>query len=172
MTSSIEEGLGGPVQEETVTYIYGNDAKIAEARSVLAGIWWLQSRTDAMATLGGDMEADSGKGLCMRLHGYAGWAPRQLEMEILRGAWRVYSNATKDVVFSREPLTLWDRLNKALDKEDAVMGHVQPLSGSYFAQLFDKGCLSFFSRIAHAIKDVPCKLVSVVDQAVRSQPTR
>ena len=41
--------------------------------------------------------------------GYAGWAPQQLESEIVRGGWLVQA-ATEAIVFDPDPDTLWERL--------------------------------------------------------------
>ena len=41
--------------------------------------------------------------------GYAGWAPQQLESEIVRGGWLVQA-ATEAIVFDADPDTLWERL--------------------------------------------------------------
>ena len=41
--------------------------------------------------------------------GYAGWAPGQLEQEILRGGWHVVP-ATEELVFSEAPESVWEML--------------------------------------------------------------
>jgi putative transcriptional regulator len=51
----------------------------------------------------------------MRLYaGYAGWAPGQLEREILRGNWLIV-DGDGAVVFDANPDTLWRREIKLAD---------------------------------------------------------
>ncbi len=54
--------------------------------------------------------------------GYAGWAPQQLESEIVHGGWLVQA-ATEAIVFDADPDTLWERL---IARARAVRAPVPP----------------------------------------------
>jgi len=38
--------------------------------------------------------------------GYAGWAPGQIEREVLKGGWHIFS-ADAEVVLSKKPSNIW-----------------------------------------------------------------
>lgn len=46
--------------------------------------------------------------------GYSGWAPGQLQAEILRGGWHVIQ-ADTDAIFESDPATLWEILIKRIN---------------------------------------------------------
>mmetsp|Transcript_148342 Transcript_148342/g.276343 ORF Transcript_148342/g.276343 Transcript_148342/m.276343 type:complete len:296 (+) Transcript_148342:50-937(+) len=120
---AIVDGMGGPVQQHGhIAYLYANTTRSPEnipagLRSVLEGVWW-QRLADTMQL---PEEADLGDVTPRkRLYGYAGWAPKQLEMEIARGAWRIM-NATQDLVFDPEPAKVWRRLTSLIEKQEDTL---------------------------------------------------
>jgi putative AlgH/UPF0301 family transcriptional regulator len=145
MTNTLAEGLGGPVQvDETISHIVADSARVSGARRVLDGVWW--SETDRLDDLG---EQPSGLSY-LRVRGYAGWAPRQLEMEIERGSWRIFTNTTQAIVFS-DPLKLWGKLAMALDEEeDMNKRHPRPTTGRwlYFAEEMGKHLSNIIAKLA------------------------
>jgi putative AlgH/UPF0301 family transcriptional regulator len=79
--------------------------KPAQARHVLGDVYVTGSKELIEKSV--DSQADPSK---FRLYlGYAGWAPGQLEAEIRLGAWSFVSGGP-DLVFDREPDSLWSRL--------------------------------------------------------------
>lgn len=117
--TSLFEGIGGPVKYRgSLTHLMSNASGTSEEQQVLKGVWWRliaqsnEEEASRESTSCLALHADN----VMCLHGYAGWAPRQLEMEIARGSWYIVPNTTQDVVFS-EPLTLWDRLTTDLQEK-------------------------------------------------------
>lgn len=115
---SIVDGTGGPVQQNGhLAYLYTNTTRSPEnipsrLKHVVDGVWW--HRLENKKQLAEVEAAVGGVTPKKRLYGYAGWAPRQLEMEIARGAWKLL-NATQDVVFDPDPATLWKRLASFLN---------------------------------------------------------
>jgi putative transcriptional regulator len=101
--------FGGPVAHGTLSALY------RASRPTVAGL----ERVINNVYLGTDFEtlreiaaavADEQE---LRLYaGLASWAPGQLEREIRRGLWRVLPGDA-ELVFSREPLELWERLSRA-----------------------------------------------------------
>lgn len=114
----LEEGLGGPVQvDETIAHLSADNVRIPAAEQVLDGVWWQQEIRQSREALRSDRFVEhSSSSPYIRLHGYAGWAPRQLEMEIDRGSWRIFTNATQAIVFG-DSRSLWEDLAKALDAD-------------------------------------------------------
>ncbi|CAK0825494.1 unnamed protein product, partial [Prorocentrum cordatum] len=88
----------------------------AGAVQVLDGVWWRETGSGS-AHAPGEFPRESG-GPLLRLRGFAGWAPRQLEGEVRRGAWRVV-NGSQELVFG-DPASLWQRLAGAAGDRDAA----------------------------------------------------
>lgn len=102
---------GGPVHRSTYrANIYSNDewAKMVGATRVLEGVWWKELRRRESVLFDGEEYPHQGSGALLRLEGYAGWAPQQLEGEISHGAWYV-ANGTRELVFG-DTGDLWRRL--------------------------------------------------------------
>ena len=52
--------------------------------------------------------------------GYAGWAPRQLEAEIVQGAW-LHAAATPELVFETDATVLWERAVRSIGIDPAAL---------------------------------------------------
>jgi putative transcriptional regulator len=96
--------LGGPVAMTDVRALVRASAPLASAHRILKDVFLLTT-TEAM-----DREVEGGALMTrIRLYaGYAGWAPGQLEREVLRGSWLIV-DGDGDVVFDPNPDTLWRR---------------------------------------------------------------
>jgi putative transcriptional regulator len=46
--------------------------------------------------------------------GYSGWAPGQLENEIVAGSWNI-AEADADLIFAADTSTIWPELNRRLN---------------------------------------------------------
>lgn len=132
VVKGLEEAAGGPVQLTShgarLCHSQPRDSPAEDMVEVVKGVWHraeelspeedkVYSRdeepTYSMAAFFAE-EAEQGvKPECMLLRGYAGWAPRQLEAEIARGAWQLL-NATQDLVFDADRRSLWRRLVEAI----------------------------------------------------------
>ena len=96
--------LGGPVALTEVRALVRASTPVTGAHRILTDVFLLTT-TEAM-----DREVEAGALMTrIRLYaGYAGWAPRQLEREVLRGSWLIV-DGDGDVVFDPNPDTLWRR---------------------------------------------------------------
>ncbi|HSM51190.1 MAG TPA: YqgE/AlgH family protein [Thermoanaerobaculia bacterium] len=99
-----EAYLGGPVQPETGTVLFGEPhvAKIAVEHEILPGVHLSQHL--------GDLEALAGEppARFRLLLGYAGWGAGQLEAEIRRNDW-LTAPADPALVFALDPEESWER---------------------------------------------------------------
>lgn len=102
--------LGGPVALTDVRALVRSAHAPPDAHRVVKDVFLLTT-TDAI-----DREVEAGAPMTrMRLYaGHAGWAPGQLEREILRGNWLIV-DGDGDVVFDANPDTLWRREIKRAD---------------------------------------------------------
>jgi putative transcriptional regulator len=97
--------IGGPVSMDKMMMLIQSDKKIENARHVIENIYVSSSRSLLKKIMS---EGDKGK----RFHvytGYAGWAPAQLEGEVMRGSWYVLT-VDPDIIFHAEPSELWPEL--------------------------------------------------------------
>jgi putative transcriptional regulator len=101
---ALEVFVGGPVALTDIRALVRASVAPADAHRVLNDVFLL---TTAEAI---DRETEAGA-LTTRLRlyaGYAGWAPGQLEREVLRGSWHIVEGDS-GVVFDTNPDTLWRR---------------------------------------------------------------
>jgi putative transcriptional regulator len=96
--------LGGPVAMTEVRALVRSSAPVTGAHRVLKDVVLLTT-VEAM-----EREVEAGALMTrIRLYaGYAGWAPGQLEREVLRGRWLIV-DGDGDAVFDPNPDTLWRR---------------------------------------------------------------
>lgn len=97
--------FGGPVMLDHIVFLWRNGEGQAEGESIFGRVRLSDSPTvlDAVAEVSTDPSN-------LRIYaGYAGWAPGQLEFELIHGGWRVTS-ASEAIVFSDDPGGVWDRL--------------------------------------------------------------
>jgi putative transcriptional regulator len=67
---------------------------------------WLSASPAVLDSLA-EKQTDAGS---LRIYaGYAGWAPGQLEFELLQGGWHVVG-ASESMVFADDPGSVWQRL--------------------------------------------------------------
>jgi putative transcriptional regulator len=102
--------LGGPVERMGALALLRSRASLDKAHRVLGDV----HATSDQRLLGKQLAAGAPPERFRIYLGYAGWAPDQLDNEIDLGAWHVFPG-TPDLVFDREPETLWDRLIRKTD---------------------------------------------------------
>lgn len=96
---------GGPVEETGVLALLRSAVAPEEAANVVEDVYAATGKK----LLSESVSAEKGPAVFRVYLGYCGWAPDQLETEIEAGAWRVI-DGTADLVFDRDPATLWRRL--------------------------------------------------------------
>ncbi|MCI0400454.1 MAG: YqgE/AlgH family protein [Gammaproteobacteria bacterium] len=97
--------LGGPVQVESVRLLIRADEAPEDVKHIFGSVYLIDSM-DALTRLYSADLPDDG------LHvyaGYAGWAPGQLEMEVLRGDWHI-AQADDETLFDKAPNSIWPDL--------------------------------------------------------------
>src|ERR1700722_5751240 len=98
---------GGPVQGEAVQALLRLSHKTDHATAVGDGVYVAGAKDLIEKSIASRTEPSN-----FRIYlGYAGWAPRQLEAEVQLGAWSVL-NPRADIVFDKDPETLWSRLTR------------------------------------------------------------
>ncbi|HSN51805.1 MAG TPA: YqgE/AlgH family protein [Woeseiaceae bacterium] len=103
---------GGPVHMDSLRALLLTDSPPAESEQIIDSVY-LVAYEDALAA----SPADTSR---LRLFiGYAGWAPGQLDGELARGSWRVRP-ASSELVFDKEPGTLWKRLAPTQEQRAAL----------------------------------------------------
>jgi putative transcriptional regulator len=94
--------VGGPVEPARLLLLFRSKVPLADARPILDGLYvggtpGLLERvfTEAQTT-----------GVFRAFGGYAGWAPGQLEFEMLQGSWGVLPLEGVDIL-GKDPASLW-----------------------------------------------------------------
>jgi len=113
---TVSVGVGGPVQPNTGWVLFSDDALADDegVTSLCDGLHCAGS-LDTLREVAGRV-ADR-----RRLFlGYAGWAPGQLEAELVQGAWLV-APASADIVFDVESEAMWERVLHSLGIDPATL---------------------------------------------------
>ena len=105
--------LGGPVQSDSLFFIHTLGEQIENSLEIIPGVYW-----------GGDIERVREMielGLIQPSQirffiGYSGWAPKQLEDELVRNSWLVSQITAHDLLTSN-PKMMWSRSLRRLGKE-------------------------------------------------------
>lgn len=99
--------FGGPVGLDGLLFLFRSDDEPDGVAHVMSNVYFSGDRGVLESVLR-ERRANS-----LRVFlGHSGWAPGQLEAEIVRGDWELVRAAPGDV-FTDEPETLWPRLTKA-----------------------------------------------------------
>ena len=99
--------FGGPVGLEGLLFLFRSDDAPESAEGVMENVYFSGDR-DILDEI---MEVEKGPDELRLFLGHAGWAPRQLDNELLRGDWDVV-RADAFTVFGKDPNTMWEELSK------------------------------------------------------------
>jgi len=113
--TSHELYFGGPVELKGLLYLFRSGKPPEQADHVMGNVYYSGDRelleelmeADKKPTIKPTIKKDE-------LHlfiGHSGWAPGQLEAEIVRGSWDVV-RADAFTVFGKDPATMWDELSQ------------------------------------------------------------
>lgn len=95
--------FGGPVAMESLLFLVYKEMPPEPVAHVLGAVHWGVNRTVLESLLLED-KPDSE----LRIYfGRAGWAPGQLDAELMDGSWRLFQ-APAEILFDQNPATLWD----------------------------------------------------------------
>ncbi|MEY3648765.1 MAG: hypothetical protein RLZ13_1650 [Bacteroidota bacterium] len=112
--------VGGPVEQNTLHFIYFGVQLMEESKPLGNGVWW-----------GGDFTAlveliNSGKLNLSQVRfflGYSGWSPGQLADELSEQTWIVYSDSFVQELFENSADQLWRSLMKRLGGEFEIQSN-------------------------------------------------
>lgn len=94
--------FGGPVEFETVWFLFRAAAPPKHAIEAFAGVYLSADRDLLLQLLGRDKPMEG-----LRIYvGHAGWVPGQLEAEVNRGAWNL-ERADADAIFNNKSERSW-----------------------------------------------------------------
>ncbi|MBX7044916.1 MAG: YqgE/AlgH family protein [Ignavibacteria bacterium] len=109
--------FGGPVQPNTLQFIYRGNDIIANSIEITEGIYWGGSFEELKDLI---REGAVSSENFLFLVGYCGWDEGQLENEMQQNSW-VVADANEENVFAENPHSLWNDVMKKLGKKYAVM---------------------------------------------------
>ncbi len=112
--------VGGPVEQNTLHFIYFGSQVIPDSKSLGEGIWW-----------GGDFSTlvQHLKSRILEVNqvrfflGYSGWDQGQLQDELTEETWVVYSGATTSTVFESSSDQIWRQLMKGMGGEFEIQAN-------------------------------------------------
>ncbi len=108
---------GGPVQLNTLQFIYKGEEIVDGSIEILPGLFWGGS-FDILRTL---IEAEAVDPRDFRFFlGYSGWIDGQIDNEIEINSW-IVANTSIDNIFSEEPDKLWRETLKGMGKKFALL---------------------------------------------------
>ena len=99
--------FGGPVELSGLMYLFRASEPPEDADHVMGDVYYSGDR----ALLEELMDADTGVDELHLFIGHSGWAPGQLDGELVRGSWDVVQ-ADAFTVFGKDPATMWHELSK------------------------------------------------------------
>lgn len=108
---------GGPVQLNTLQFIYRGENVIDGSIEIMPGLYWGGS-FDILKTL---IESNSVSPSDFRFFlGYSGWDDGQIDDELELNSW-IIAGATIENIFSDEPDNLWREVVKKMGKKFAIL---------------------------------------------------
>lgn len=116
--STTQLWYGGPVEPERVWIIYDGVKTATESELALGNGLAISSHCELLLA----QNAAAGLDKFRVLHGYAGWATRQLEQEIAASFW-LLSTIRKDLIFDTPPQEMWQKAVRTLGvSPEALVG--------------------------------------------------
>jgi putative transcriptional regulator len=112
--------VGGPVEQNTLHFIYFGNQLISDSKFLAEGIWW-----------GGDFPTliHHLKNHQLNVNqvrfflGYSGWGQGQLQTELVEDTWVVYSGTTTTTVFESSSDQIWRLLMKEMGGEFEIQAN-------------------------------------------------
>lgn len=99
--------FGGPVGLSGLLYLFRSDKSVDDADRVMGDVYYSGER----ALLEELIESEKGSDELRLFLGHSGWAPGQLDAELVRGSWDVV-RADALTVFTKDPKSMWSELSR------------------------------------------------------------
>jgi len=112
-------GIGGPVENNTLHFLYRNSPPIELGVAVSDNINWGGNYEQLLDWIGDGASQED----ILFFIGYSGWSEGQLEEEIDRHSWIVYPNATEQLVFDTRKKNLWKAVLKEMGGRFSVFAN-------------------------------------------------
>ena len=104
--------IGGPVEYNKMLLLLKSDTRPDQSKHVFEDIY-VSSSKQVLQQMFDNVDA---KKRFRMYAGYAGWAPMQLDQEVLRGGWHVLQ-ADSMTIFDKEPSGIWPELIRKVTSE-------------------------------------------------------
>ena len=116
--SSMPVQIGGPVETGRGFVLHTNDYFVSDSTLSVDNSFGLTATLDVLE------EIDRGRGpdLALLTLGYSGWAPGQLEAELVQNGWLV-CDATPDLVFIEKDEDKWVKALQSLGVDPLTLSH-------------------------------------------------
>mgnify|MGYP001236482380 FL=1 len=108
---------GGPVQLDTLQFIYKGAEIIDGSVEIIPGVYWGGSFDLLKAVIGSGSVSPEDFRFFL---GYSGWTEGQIDDEISLNSWIVTETAAEDI-FSKDPDNLWRDILKSMGKKFAIL---------------------------------------------------
>jgi putative transcriptional regulator len=97
---------GGPIEPDSVVFLFRSVEPPGDALHVLGDVYLSNDRE----LLAEQLRLPRSESALQVYIGFAGWAPGQLQMEIMHGAWRT-READLESLFETDRESIWEQLN-------------------------------------------------------------
>lgn len=101
--------VGGPVQQDSMHFLHRGQVHLEGSTEITTGIYW-GGNFEQMKILIQNNNIKTQDVLYFL--GYSGWAPGQLDQELMEKSWIVSPQATVSQVFEQDPELLWREVLK------------------------------------------------------------
>ncbi len=118
--------MGGPVAVNSINLLIKSETSLPAAKQVTNGIYLINTLAQFNQLVLDDIEPGN-----LRLFsGLAGWAPGQLEAELIRGDWYLW-HASTETVFNPAPENIWHDLIQIVTAKWVEMRGAEPWASYY-----------------------------------------
>jgi putative transcriptional regulator len=117
---------GGPVAANSINLLIKSDTSLAAAKQVTNGIYLINTLEQFNQLVLENIEPGNLK----LFSGLAGWAPGQLESELIRGDWYLWHTST-ETVFNTMPENIWYELIQIVTAKWVKMRGYERWTGYY-----------------------------------------
>jgi putative transcriptional regulator len=112
--------VGGPVEQNTLHFIYFGPQVVPGSKSLGEGIWWGGDFSVLIQRLKSQKLAVNQVKFFM---GYSGWDEGQLQAELSEKTWFIYSGTMSSEVFTSPSDQIWRRLMKGMGGEFEIQSN-------------------------------------------------
>lgn len=112
--------VGGPVEQNTLHFIYFGSQLLPDSKPLSKGIWWGGDFSILIQLLKSNQLPPNQVRFFI---GYSGWGQGQLQAELGEDTWVVYSGATSWDIFENLPEQIWRQLMKGMGGEFEIQAN-------------------------------------------------